>query len=446
MKNTKKLKAAIAELLASEKAYNLPKVCKDFNLDDGEEAEAFLSKRKYVANRLAEKTDSFVLELALKIHKKYELTYFSKIIEPYFPEGIFEISSITRRLMLDEFLLKEQYISDEELIPFLESIWDLEDMPSTDDRFTDVRSDICQHMINNYDWDMNYLYEDILDVMYISDNMYITLLEQLAYPKYYDKNKQECFIEKINSIIKVDGFQLRESGQVSGYPFFKVYSSRQGVSGRLKNLIFSADGPKPEIVFSDSINNDIKIVKNEKYCLVYDKAIPKEGLAWNDLVSWWSDLKSYKCNEDPEKELYKRLYKSLDSVPEKLFFKTYFSKFRGSYLKNLPALIPQVYLHYDPYTLKSLGGRKCIPRQRMDFLFLFSNKDRVVIEIDGKQHYSNGDISSPKLYSEMVSADRDLKLRGYDIYRFGGFELTTTGSENLIENFINALFELYKIK
>ena len=156
MKNTKKLKTEIADLLASEKSYNLPKICESFNLDEGEEAEAFSSKRKYVSNRLVEKTDTFVLELALKIHKKYELPYFSKIIEPYFPEGIFEISSITRRKILDDFLLKENYFKDEELISFLESIWDLEDMPSTDDRYLSASGDIYQHMINNCDWERNH--------------------------------------------------------------------------------------------------------------------------------------------------------------------------------------------------------------------------------------------------------------------------------------------------
>src|SRR5690606_24500522 len=39
---------------------------------------------------------------------------------------------------------------------------------------------------------------------------------------------------------------------------------------------------------------------------------------------------------------------------------------------TLPALIPQVYLHYDPYTLAQLGGVGRLPRQRMDFLLLFS--------------------------------------------------------------------------
>ncbi|MFJ1562188.1 hypothetical protein [Streptomyces mirabilis] len=44
-----------------------------------------------------------------------------------------------------------------------------------------------------------------------------------------------------------------------------------GVSGELKNLIFAADGPKPQIVLPDSISNTIRIVKNEQYCLVYDQ-------------------------------------------------------------------------------------------------------------------------------------------------------------------------------
>jgi len=49
----------------------------------------------------------------------------------------------------------------------------------------------------------------------------------------------------------------------------------------------------------------------------------------------------------------------------------------------------------------------------MDFLFVLSNSTRIVIEVDGKQHYSDDNISSPKKYAEMVSLDRDLKLLGY---------------------------------
>ena len=58
--------------------------------------------------------------------------------------------------------------------------------------------------------------------------------------------------------------------------------------------------------------------------------------------------------------------------------------------------------------------------QRMDFLMLLPNGIRVVIEIDGKQHYSEGDISSPKLYAEMMVDTRKLQLKGYEVYRLGG--------------------------
>jgi very-short-patch-repair endonuclease len=46
----------------------------------------------------------------------------------------------------------------------------------------------------------------------------------------------------------------------------------------------------------------------------------------------------------------------------------------------------------------------------MDFLLLLSDRQRVVIEVDGKQHYAQGDQASPALYSEMVAEDRLLTV------------------------------------
>ncbi|WP_329086149.1 hypothetical protein OG979_25160 [Actinomadura citrea] len=44
-------------------------------------------------------------------------------------------------------------------------------------------------------------------------------------------------------------------------------------------------------------------------------------------------------------------------------------------------------------------------------------------EVDGKHHYADKDTASPRLYSEMVAEDRELRLYGYEVYRFGGYEL-----------------------
>jgi very-short-patch-repair endonuclease len=78
----------------------------------------------------------------------------------------------------------------------------------------------------------------------------------------------------------------------------------------------------------------------------------------------------------------------------------------------------------------------------MDFLLLLSNRDRVVLEVDGKQHYANGDIASPQLYADMVSEDRKLRLLGYEVYRFGGYELFDPEKGKVILNdFFMRLFE-----
>jgi hypothetical protein len=50
-----------------------------------------------------------------------------------------------------------------------------------------------------------------------------------------------------------------------------------GVAGPVKNLIFAADGPKPELVLRDAINNQIEIVANAEHCVVYDRPVAADG-------------------------------------------------------------------------------------------------------------------------------------------------------------------------
>jgi hypothetical protein len=112
-------------------------------------------------------------------------------------------------------------------------------------------------------------------------------------------------------------------------------------------LIFAAKGPKPEIILIDSVNNDIQIVRNEKYCLVYDKPIPEYSLLWKELTEWWREqngIGNLKSRE-LENNLYRRLGKTLESEPENTLFTTYFAHFRKKLGDALYALIPQVYLH-----------------------------------------------------------------------------------------------------
>src|SRR5262249_37245901 len=101
---------------------------------------------------------------------------------------------------------------------------------------------------------------------------------------------------------------------------------------------------------------------------------------------------------------------------------SYFKHFKTA-IPGLPALLPEVWLHWDPKTVKE-RGRDALFRFRMDFLMLLPGRIRVVLEVDGKQHYADeAGRAAPALYGAMVAADRDLKLAGYYVFHFGGFEL-----------------------
>ncbi len=83
-------------------------------------------------------------------------------------------------------------------------------------------------------------------------------------------------------------------------------------------------------------------------------------------------------------------------------------------------------MHFDPRRqLSDRPGQ--LKRQRMDFLLLLPRRARVVLEIDGAEHYSANGVASPARYAEMVSEDRALRLARYEVYRFGGHELATKG-------------------
>jgi len=207
-------------------------------------------------------------------------------------------------------------------------------------------------------------------------------------------------------------------------------------------LIFASRGPKPEIGFADAINNDIVILSGEESCLVYDRPIGSNGLLWSELVVWWSVV----TPGANAANLGARLQEALASDAERKLFATYFKAFRPVLGEALPALLPQVYLHYDPAIVKTLRHRLPLPRQRMDFLLLLPGRQRIVIEVDGKHHFSENDSPSLKVYADMVSADRELRLAGYEVYRFGANELVGAGAEPRIADFFEKLFRLHRVR
>jgi hypothetical protein len=217
-----------------------------------------------------------------------------------------------------------------------------------------------------------------------------------------------------------------------------------GVAGAVKNLIFAADGPKPELVLRDAIHNTIEITRNADFCLVYDRDIPDSGLTWNTLVQWWGETHPADSELALARNLHRRLIRSIspDSPGERALITAY-ARLLKTYGFDLPALIPQVYLHFDPRTRRRIAGP--LTRQRMDFLLLLPQRRRVVIEVDGQHHYAEGDRPSPRRYGEMMREDRQLRLTGYEVYRFGAAELRGDSAATVGTDFFIALLGVHGI-
>lgn len=304
-----------------------------------------------------------------------------------------------------------------------------------------LRDQIHRHMVlNPGDWSVERLFSEI-GAFECSRARFAALLQDAVHPLARSGEEQTDLVAALNQVLARDGYELDQDGDESGHPIYAFRSISRGVGGRPKNLIFASRGAKPEIGFADAINNDIVILSGEESCLVYDRPIGANGLLWSDLVAWWGDL----APGANAAGLGGRLHESLASDAERKLFATYFKAYRPALGDALPALLPQVYLHYDPAIVKTLRRRLPLPRQRMDFLLLLPNRQRVVIEVDGKHHFSEGDAPSLKVYAEMVSADRELRLSGYEVFRFGANELVGSGAEARITDFFDKLFRLHRV-
>ena len=331
------------------------------------------------------------------------------------------------------------------LMDLLENLFILEDpLDFFSSSPRNLKWKIQQWVIDNNDWKADELFEE-LGAYTCSDKRFLLLLEGLTSSEVRpDVGQQNKFAEVLNGALKPCQIELQETGTAGGYPVFTAVPVGRGVRATPKNLIF-ASKVKPDLRFSDAISNDVEVVTGRDDVLVYDRQTGSEGLSWRDLQAWW-ETSSGLAGEEAKKSLYKRLIGCLpdNSPPQRLLFESYFKHFKHS-IPRLPALLPKVWLHWDPKTVQE-RGKDALLRFRMDFLMLLPNGVRVVLEVDGKQHYAGADSKAdPNKYAAMAAADRDLRLSGYDVYRFGAAELMAPTGTTMVGEFFERLFRAHRL-
>ena len=212
----------------------------------------------------------------------------------------------------------------------------------------------------------------------------------------------------------------------------------EGAAGPVKNLVFGSTS-KPDLVLSDALSNDLALV-NKDAAFIYDAGIPDEGLSWRSLVHATLPVEAGNDEREGARTLHRRLNACLASPPERRLFQLYARRY-GRFGFDEPALVPQVWVHYDPRSRRDRRGEAVLTTQRMDFLLLPSGRRRIVLEVDGQTHFTDDHgRPSPQRYAQMMRDDRELRLRGYEVFRFGGAELQDqNASASLLDEFFDRL-------
>ena len=233
------------------------------------------------------------------------------------------------------------------------------------------------------------------------------------------------------------GLKITESGSTDGYPAFAIVAA--GTRPRPAQLIlFASRHGKPALRLRDVLDQSIEVLTGDDTVLAYDVPVSDRGLTWRDVESWWSHRKGIPADQ-AKLELWRRLVTvCADASPaQHALLIAYYD-----YAKDhdpLFALLPEVWLHWDPASRRQ-RGEDAFLNQRMDFLMLLPGLRRVVLEVDGEQHYATSSRQpSPRIYSETTRGDRDLRLTGYEVYRFSGYELSEDRATNTVSEFFDRL-------
>jgi very-short-patch-repair endonuclease len=408
------------------------------------------TKHERVFKSFADLPDTNLPRVAEKIliHQPLDAKTRNEIQDVLWADEDPQIPKRTRREIARDLDLADVVHSADRFRALLDRLWVLDDdlLGSFLDGGASLGARIDRHVFRNPgDWSTEELFEN-LGAFEAPDKRFALFLEGLASADVVlDEPAQRSIANALNPHLRAIGIELRGTGADGGYPVFSVTSTGLRNNSRPKNLIF-ASLAKPDIRFRDAINNDIEIVENADSVLVYDRPIGADGIRWHDLQTWWRETRGLQSDDEAKSTLYQRLRKSLpaNSPPQLLLYDLYHKIFSTS-VQDLPALLPEVWLHWDPKTVK-VRGVDALLRFRMDFLLLLPHGQRVVLEVDGTQHYANNGQPDPAAYASNMRADRDLKLSGYEVFRFGAAELQDRQqAREMIQRFFEDLFRGFDV-
>ncbi|ARM88445.1 abortive phage infection domain-containing protein [Rhizobium sp. CIAT894] len=110
-----------------------------------------------------------------------------------------------------------------EEVEFLERLFDLKTLPSTDSRYSDASGDIWQHRVNNpQDWDDDWIYADQrFNLLQCPADQFLRFLSEIVHPVVRpDRNESLKIVQQFNDQLRLEGWHLVEDEKIAGRPRF----------------------------------------------------------------------------------------------------------------------------------------------------------------------------------------------------------------------------------
>lgn len=103
-------------------------------------------------------------------------------------------------------------------IDFLKRTYDLQKLPSYDNRFENAEGDIWQHTVNNDDYEDGWVFEDErFELLNGEDEILLNFLCSVFHPAVrYENGYWKEFLDEINGLLRNDGYELYPGSKISG--------------------------------------------------------------------------------------------------------------------------------------------------------------------------------------------------------------------------------------
>ncbi|WPU94814.1 abortive infection family protein [Mucilaginibacter sabulilitoris] len=135
------------------------------------------------------------------------------------------ITDVSRQSIADETTIGRLWYHGRLTEPdFLARLFDLKKLPSRDSRYSDAYGDIYQHMVNNNDWPEDwYLGDPRINILHCDDELYGKFLALSLHPRTRsDEEEVRSLVRIYNKHLAADGFQVVQTGDISGKPVFEI--------------------------------------------------------------------------------------------------------------------------------------------------------------------------------------------------------------------------------